>query len=129
MSFPPQEPRRDNRFTLRKGPDLKEGLSPSGEITWVPCDAKDSLDLEGGRKKEKDAEWQEYKDSYLYSYASRTKYDDLKAAKEACLANDQCNGITLVGFNLLFNFGPLIRGAISFVIAPQNSTKLLNTPP
>ena len=46
-----------------------------------------------------DNDWQEYKDSFLFSYASWTKYDDLDAAKEACLANYKCNGITQVDYN------------------------------
>ena len=32
-----QEPRNGGRYTLRKGPTLHEGKSPSGETSWVLC--------------------------------------------------------------------------------------------
>ena len=34
-----QEPYNDNRYTLRVGPELYEGVSPTDEISWVTCEA------------------------------------------------------------------------------------------
>jgi hypothetical protein len=45
--------------------------------------------------KEAGPNWCRHENSFLYSYAG-TSYDTLEAAKEACLNNDQCNGITQV---------------------------------
>ena len=70
-----QEPHTNDRYTQRVGPDVEVGVSPTNETFWALCPT-----------------WSRYKNSYLFSYAGPA-YDTLKAAHQACFANDKCNGI------------------------------------
>merc|ERR1712058_181507 len=100
-----QEPYNNDRYTQRKGPEVHD-WSPTGETSWTVCDETET-ETEVGTKTETETEtepeeagpnWCRHENSFLYTYAG-TSYDTLEAAKEACLNNDQCNGITQEPYN------------------------------
>ena len=85
-----QEPYNDNRYTQRVGPEVHD-KSPTGETSWTVCDVAEpepEPEPEGPN-------WCKHENSFLYNYAGDA-FDNLEDAQEACLQNDQCNGITQV---------------------------------
>ena len=99
-----QEPYNDDRYTLRVGPELKEGVSPSDETSWTVCEVAQP-------------QWCEYADSYLGSYSSGTNaFSDLQSAQDACLGNNNCSGITQEPYNgnrYTLRVGPRLREGAS----------------
>merc|ERR1719223_125726 len=57
------EPYNGGRYTLRKGPAVRVGQSPSGETSWTICKVKNNVVLESYK-------WCVYEDSYLGGYSS-----------------------------------------------------------
>ena len=83
------------------GPEVHD-TSPTGETSWTVCDvAEPEPEPEGPN-------WCKHENNFLYNYAGDA-FTNLEDAQEACLQNDQCNGITQVNHPSLSRNGEMIK--------------------